>query len=48
MSFDSKMTTALSFEIPLDCGNVSNSCLTNAHFMLASLTMVFGFTAGIY
>ena len=48
MSFDSRMTTALAFEIPLDCGNVSYSCLTNAHFMLAPLTMVFGFTAGIY
>ena len=48
MSFDSRMTTVLSFEIPLDCGNVSYSCLTNAHFVLAPLTMVFGFTAGIY
>ena len=48
MSFDSRMATALSFEMPLDCGNVSNSCLTNAHFVLASHTMVFGFTAGIY
>ena len=42
------MTTVLSFEIPLDCGNVSYSCLTNAHLVLAPLTMVFGFTAGIY
>ena len=48
MSFDSRMTTVLSFEIPLDCGNVSYSCLTDAHFVLAPLTMVFGFTAGIY
>ena len=48
MSSDSKMAAALPFEFPLDCGNVSYSCLTNAHFMLAPLTMVFGFTAGIY
>ena len=33
-----------SFEISLECGNVGNSCLTNAHFMLASFTMVFGYS----
>ena len=42
MSPDSRMATALSFEFPQDCGNVSYSCLTNAQFMLATLTMVFG------